>query len=141
MSKIDLKTRTSLIISESDSDNIENLKRNKQLIKMNCVIFKTILSLIAREEEEFNKIYDFNGKENIVYSENGLISIPKCYEIDKIIFNNNTNTCYEHVPIKLTYEHKNSTGFLTKDNIIENSAKKKLFKCKKLASHQRKSCS
>ena len=60
-----------------------------------CQLYKSMLSIFSKLEDEFFTFNDFNGNSAILYSDEGRIFVPKCIKINEINIIEKTKYCYK----------------------------------------------
>jgi hypothetical protein len=126
-----------MILAENDYIKFKEWQQEKarthDSIYRHCQITASLLSIIAKDNGEFNQIGDINNNKIITYTMNNIIYLPACVEIDAIFLKNNNN-CYKDQPIDFTYKNVNRSGFLTTNNIIKDNSK--MIDCDQILSNQ-----
>ena len=63
-----------------------------------CQVYKTIINMYKKIDNEFFIFNDFNGNEAVLYTDQGQIFVPNCIQISKIEIIEKTERCYEDFP-------------------------------------------
>jgi len=100
-----------------------------------CQLFKSIANIYSKIDDEYFKINDFNGNEAILYSDQGLIYVPQCLNINQIEIINETKNCFKDIPIKTQIKNRTIIAFLTQDKIIRLFSKEQSCNNNKLTIH------
>jgi hypothetical protein len=74
---------TDLLLAEIDGNQYETVEMQAQSLRENCIIVRDILNRIKYQKHVYEKILA-SPKEIIVYINDGLIFVPKCFLIHEI---------------------------------------------------------
>ena len=129
---IDVKIIDGLLLAEIDFNKRQQLELIINIYQTSnlkfCLLYKSILNIFSKLDDEFFKLSDFNGNEAILYSDESRIFIPQCQSIDSLELINSTTNCYKDIPVKISIQNKSINAFLTQDKIIRLASK--LTNCK-----------
>jgi len=120
---IDPKAFTDLQLSDYDYTEFLNNRALNKLQLKTCELFYSSLQIFKQQEESFLRIKDANSNSLIIYSRDNKIIIPTCIDVSEIEVIEKTEYCYNDIGVKFVLNEKNTTGFLTKDNILVSHSK------------------
>ena len=112
-----------LELADSDYKSLEFIEYEKLVLQRECEIFVNTLKLFTFTEDQFLRINDFKGNEQILYSLGGQIYKPKCIKISTIR-TIKLPTCFKDFPIQFYLNKFFENGFLTPERIIKAHSKK-----------------
>jgi hypothetical protein len=130
--KFQLAKMSDKIINEKLLSNLDAQSWNLLLMIANvqrvadqklCLLYRSFMHVFTKHDDEFFTFVDYNGNEAILYTDDGKIYIPKCFDVAEVDIIDKTNNCYKDFAVK--FEHKNQTmsGFLTCEGIIKETSK------------------
>jgi len=118
----ELKVIDNLLLTEIDFNKKQQLELIINIYQSSntklCQLYKSILHLYSKIDDEYFIFSDFNGNDAVIYSDDGQIYIPQCQLVNEIRIINSTNHCYKDIPIQIEYINKTLNAFLTKEKII-----------------------
>jgi hypothetical protein len=86
-----------------------------------CQVYKTIINMYKKIDNEFFIFNDFNGNEAVLYTDQGQIFVPNCIQISKIEIIEKTERCYEDFPALIKINNQSIAVFLTNDLILKHT--------------------
>ena len=109
----------SLLMSNIDLNQKEDLKWIKFLNYQTCINFVYILKIFSNINREYFRLIDEMGKVTVVYVENGLIYVPECAIVQNIRINRaKSDKCFKELPVIFSVKDEEHYGFLHKDGIV-----------------------
>ncbi len=111
---------TDLLLAEIDGNQYETVEIQTQSLKENCIIVRDILNRIKYQKNAYEKILA-SQKEIIVYINDGLIFIPKCFLIHEIQIETDgpkADTCFKDpkITFNVTMKLRSTTKVKIKKN-------------------------
>ena len=123
----DLKIIDNLLLTEIDFNKKQQLELIINIYQSSntklCQLYKSIIHLYTKIDDEYFVFSDFNGNDAVIYSDDGQIFIPQCQLINEIKVINSTNNCYKDIPIQIEFNNNTLNVFLTKEKIIRMISK------------------
>jgi hypothetical protein len=121
----DIKVIDNLILAEMDYHSINLLQTITMLTRQTnekiCQVYKTIINMYKKIDNEFFIFNDFNGNEAVLYTDQGQIFVPNCIQISKIEIIEKTERCYEDFPALIKINNQSIAVFLTNDLILKQT--------------------
>jgi hypothetical protein len=116
----DINTEHHLILADADSKTFKLINKlqetSKRLFETSCFFLLSQLTQISN-----NNFFSLQISPNvtlITYKEDDLWVQPKCTDISEIEVKENSENCFQDIPIFITYEHKKILAFLKSNQII-----------------------
>jgi hypothetical protein len=97
---------------EKDTEN------HRKIMQIHCEHAKIMHQLHALQDNTFLRLKDLDNNEVVIFSQKGLLYVPKCYSIPAISVLMNLTKCYKDLPIRVG----NTTGFLKEGQIITSDS-------------------
>jgi hypothetical protein len=104
-------------LSELDRDKWELYKKLITLDNKICTNFLSLINTRKTGENGFFTVYDINGNQLVLQNLDGIIYVPQCKPINKILISNTTK-CYKDIPISFNINNISISGFIQQDNIL-----------------------
>ena len=114
------KQQIGMMLSEEDFTEVVNVAEMRKNRYHECKLFELILKLYIGLGDKFFKVQDFKKNDIVLYVKDHIMYKPKCDSISVITIVNNTNKCYNEIPIIFNYNNKTRHGFLNNDLIIKD---------------------
>jgi len=118
----EIKEITNLLLADEDYVRIEAIEARNKIVIQQCTNLKNTLRLLEKMEDRFLITEDYNKNEIIFYANHGNVYRPRCATIKSVEVLNNTNTCYNDLPVSFRYNNATLYGFLNTDGIIRRTS-------------------
>ena len=124
-----IKMIDNLLIADSDYKdfilNENNAKVLENIYNMLCHTSLSLLKFFLKFDNEFFILHGLNNDIGIFFSNKGKMYVPKCTTINEIIVQSVSYLCTEDASIEFVYNNNTYHGYLTENNIIRHSTRKK----------------
>lgn len=120
---ISYRSSIKLLLAEGDNTKLETVEMIREMNLRNCFLFSNMMNIIAQNHDKFIEIMDLNKNNIVLYAAYGELYIANCRRVDKIILLNETEHCFEDIPILLNESNKTTTAYLVNRNIIRKNSR------------------
>ena len=127
-SELDNKALAELILADADFSKLVDSWEIKHMQYIECKLFKLIVSNFMLNDKKYLLTTDKFNKELILYTEGGMLFLPDCIIVDEIIIRNNSEKCFDGIPVNINLNNKTYQVFYKREGFLEKTAKQ-LYQC------------
>jgi len=121
----ELTTINDLILTDSDFKTRQLLVIDKMINQNICKLQQTIIRSFKSHIDTYHMI-PIQSNPMILYSTGQNVYIPTCQIINEIVLIEQTENCYNDIPIKFLFNNQTRYGYLTSNLIIKDTSSIKL---------------
>ena len=126
-SDMEVRENFNLLLADVDFKSLGLLKILNRLSQRSsesmCNIIKTELKLFQRHFDEYLIIYDMYNNQVVVYNNFGELRKANCEQIKQIEVIEQTDNCFNDIPVFLTKDNQKITAFLTHNGILRKHSR------------------